>query len=528
MGCRMSETEQEDTVAFLESGQAFAAETDEVERIDTHAARIFLAGDEAIKLKRAVTFPFLDFASLAARKDACEKELHLNRRTAPALYRDVVPVTRDPDGRLALDGAGEAIDWVVRMHRFGQDGLLDRVAARGDLDGPLLRALADHIALFHRSAEPRPDHGGPEVMAAIARDNLELLRTHAGEHVGAARLDRLGELWQSAIATHAVSLEKRRGAGKVRHCHGDLHLRNICLLDGKPTLFDCIEFNESFACIDVLYDLAFLLMDLQHRDAKAGANLVMNRYLARAQDYEGIALLPLFQSIRAGVRAMVSAMEAAEADAEQAKSLIEELERYVDFAIDVLMPRPLVAIAIGGLSGSGKTVLAEGLAPDIGAPPGAVVLRSDVIRKTMAGQDPETPLSAQQYQFQQNQRVYARMGSFAGKVLEEGQPVVMDAVFARPEERAMAARIADNARCPFYGLWLEAPVAILKSRLGARTGDASDADESVLETQTTYKIGALDWTVIDAAGDVDRTLAKARAALPAMQASQSEKVDDER
>ena len=249
-----------------------------VEEIGTHAAHVFLAGDRAYKLKRSVRFAFLDFSTVTRRKTACEAELALNRRAAPSLCLAVIPVTRDEGGSLALDGAGEPVDWLVVMRRFDQETLFDRLAARGALEDRQLRDLADAIAAFHNIAEPHPDTGGRDSMAHVIAGNMETLREGDGVFV-ASTVDTIGRLWQRVLDRHATLLDSRRAAGRVRWCHGDLHLRNICLIDGRPTLFDGIEFNPDIACIDVLYDLAFLLMDLQHRDMGWAANLVLNRYL---------------------------------------------------------------------------------------------------------------------------------------------------------------------------------------------------------------------------------------------------------
>ncbi len=268
--------DQSEVLSFLRDPVNHGGEA--VEEVGTHAAYVFLAGDRAYKLKRSVRFAFLDFSTVTRRKTACEAELALNRRAAPSLYLAVIPVTRDEGGSLALDGVGEPVDWLVVMRRFDQETLFDRLAARGALEDRQLRDLADAIAAFHNIAEPHPDTGGRDSMAHVIAGNVETLREGDGLFV-ASTVDTIGCLWQQALERHATLLDSRRATGRVRWCHGDLHLRNICLIDGRPTLFDGIEFNPDIACIDVLYDLAFLLMDLQHRDMGWAANLVLNRYL---------------------------------------------------------------------------------------------------------------------------------------------------------------------------------------------------------------------------------------------------------
>ena len=484
-----------------------------VERIDTHGAVIFLAGSRAYKLKRAVRFAFLDYSTADKRRVVCEAEARLNRRTAPDLYQGVVPITEEADGALALDGAGRPVDWVVVMKRFDQDTLFDRMAARGDLTNALTRDLADTIADFHDKAVRRPDLGGRDGIAAVIDGNMATLRGESAGLFPARDLDAIEGAWRDALAARGELLDARRIGGRVRWCHGDLHLRNICLIDGRPTLFDGIEFSEAIACIDVLYDLAFLLMDLRHRDLGELASVVFNRYLGCTEDVAGLAALGLFQSLRAGVRAMVGAIEAGQSKGGEAAKLGAEARDYLALAFAFLEPPAPRLIAIGGLSGTGKSTLAAALAPCLAAPPGAVVLRSDLIRKRVFAARPEQRLGAEAYQPAASRAVYDRLESLAEDGLAAGQVVVLDAVFARPGERARAEAIARAAYVPFHGLWLEAPVDILRARIGARVGDPSDATAAVLDRQLDYDLGAIEWTRVDVSGTDADVIAAARRAL---------------
>ncbi len=483
--------DQSDVLAFLRDPASHGGKA--VEEIETHAAHVFLAGERAYKLKRSVRFAFLDFSTVALRKAACESELSLNRRTAPDLYEAVSAITREADGRLALDGAGDAVDWLVVMKRFDQGTLFDRLAARGALDDGQLRDLADAIAAFHDIAEPRPDMGGREGMAHVIAGNMATLREAEGAFVPSA-VETIERLWRRGLDRHGALLDARRSAGQVRWCHGDLHLRNICLIDGRPTLFDGIEFNPDIACIDVLYDLAFLLMDLQHRDMARAANLVLNRYLGRSEDVGGLALLPFFQSLRAGVRAMVSAIEAAEGHGEQGG----EARDYLDLATRLLERPSPGLVAVGGYSGSGKSLLAADVAPFVGAAPGAVVLRSDVVRKRLMGMAPEATLAKDAYRGEVTRRVYAHLQDLARRALAAGATVVLDAVHGEATERHAAEALAAAAGVPFCGLWLEAPAAVLRARVAARRDDASDATVSVLENQLARGVGDIAWVRLDA------------------------------
>ncbi len=480
----MSETAQTETVAFLSR----SAE----EHLTTHASHVFLAGDRALKLKRAVKYPYLDFSTPALRRAACETELALNRRTAPALYLAVKPVTRAPDGSLAIDGQGEAVDWLVEMRRFPDDALFTRLAETGALTPDLMRRLADGIAAFHRTAEVTPDFGGTRGVDDVIAINGASLRRDGPPGIAVEAADALADAARRARDRHAALLERRRAAGKVKRCHGDLHLGNICLIDGVPTLFDCIEFNDGLASIDVLYDLAFLLMDLRFRGHATEAAVVFNRYFDVGDESDGLALMPLFLALRAWVRAHVTAT-AAKLDASAEKAVLAR--RYFDFAVDLLRPAPPRLVALGGISGTGKSTVAAILAGRASAR----VLRSDVIRKRRFGVAPETRLPDGAYASDVTTEVYAALLDQARAALAAGCSTIIDAVSARPAERAAFAALARDLRVPFTGIWLEASPEILTARVAARRNDASDADLAILRKQLGYDLGPMDWRRVDAA-----------------------------
>jgi hypothetical protein len=302
----------------------------------------------------------------------------------------------------------------------------------------------------------------------------------------------------------------------VRRCHGDLHLRNICLVDGKPTLFDPIEFSDELATIDVLYDLAFLLMDLHHRGHDELGNRVLNRYLDRTEDQGGLAALPLFLSLRAGIRAHVAAAAATrQSSAEKAAALAEESRAYLKLAIELLSPRAPSLVAIGGLSGTGKTSLAYALAPALGPVPGARILRSDVLRKRSFGVSPETRLPAAAYEPAMSERVYRMLSAEAAETLAGGYAVLADAVFLRPEERQAIGEVARSKGVAFTGLWLEAAPESLARRIEGREQDASDADVEVMRRQAALDPGPIGWRRIDAGGGIEHTVEQAREILAA-------------
>ncbi|MSP67590.1 MAG: hypothetical protein EXQ96_05755 [Alphaproteobacteria bacterium] len=481
--------------------------------MDTHGAVVFLAGPRAYKLKRAVAFDYMDFSTLALRDAATAAELRVNRRTAPDLYRGRCAITREANGRLRFDGIGAVLDWVVEMRRFDQECLFDRLAGRGALSSQLLAALVAEIVRFHAAAERSTRLGGTAGMrsvidgnrAAMAGCGLEVVVRAAPEVHAAAT---------GALHVVAPLLEARRAGGCVRNCHGDLHLGNIFLDQGRPVLFDAIEFNDSLAWIDTFYDLAFLLMDLRHRGLAEAASTVLNRHADPVPDPAALAALPLFLSLRAAIRAHTSAAAAARQPApDHARGLAAAAGAYLDQSRAYLAPPRPRLVAIGGLSGSGKSSLAYALAHQIGAAPGARVIRSDVIRKRLLGGAETARLGADAYRREVTERVYRALLDEAAATLAAGHAVIADAVFGRPGQRAAIGAIAAAAAVPFTGLWLEAPAAVLEARVGARTLDASDADVGVVRRQLAYDVGRVDWARIDAAGEAATTLAAAGARL---------------
>src|SRR5437762_1106315 len=395
--------DQRDVIDFLGRPSSYRAAAERVKIIETHASLVFLAGDRAYKLKRAVKYSYLDFSTAERRRVACEAELNLNRRTAPELYLEVRALTRGAHGELAFANAGPAVDWIVVMRRFDQALVFDELAKTGRLSASSMIELTGHIAAFHQSAERRPDYGGAAALAAVVETNDGCLTTAREAGFSA---ERIGEVRQGSLewlAAVGAVLDRRRAEGKVRHCHGDLHLRNVCLYENRPTLFDCLEFSEELASIDILYDLAFLLMDLEHRGLKDFASLVFNRYLDLTGEDDGLPAMPLFLSSRAAIRAHVTATALERTARSEPKSaMADEARRYLDLAVQFLRPRSCRLVAIGGLSGTGKSTLAAALAPRLGAR----VLRSDVIRKQLFGVAPETKLPAGAYVPEASHRVY--------------------------------------------------------------------------------------------------------------------------
>lgn len=483
--------DQSETIAFLE------AELKPERRIDTHGAVVFLCRERAYKLKRAVKFPYMDFSTEARRAAMCAAEIDVNRRSAPEIYLGIAPVIRR-DGRLALGAVGEAsahaVDWLVVMRRFDEEGLLDRMAARGALTPELMAALGARVAAFHDglpaicSGFCSPD----DYRHSVAADVRQM--REAEDRLDPQISEALAEAMPRSLEPFVDLVARRVAAGAIRRCHGDLHLRNIVTLNGQPVPFDAIEFSDKIANIDVLYDLAFALMDLARQGLGALANRLLNEWLWRVGEVEGasheeaLALLPMFLARRAAIRAYVDSAVTAVSGADNAPA-----RAYQKAALAFLQPAPPRLVAIGGLSGSGKTTLALKLAPGIGRLPGAVVVRTDVERKRQAGIPLEERMPEGSYSPEASARIYAAFMARAERVLRAGHSVVLDAVFARPDERAAAEALARKVGVPFQGIWLDVPKDVAQQRVTARKGDASDATASVVERQFGYDLGAIDW-----------------------------------
>lgn len=495
--------DQSATVEWLRSGQPWG-KAPKVE--ETHAAYVFLTGEHAFKLKKSVNLGYLDFSTPEKRRHVLERELKLNRRTAHEMYRRVLPIT-EREGKLALDGQGRAVDFLLEMKRFADGALLSNLADQGKLDVAMVEKLAHHVAAFHAAAEFVSGVDWPRAAARIADENLRDIKDQPSI-VGAASLPS-HVLNRESVHNAALAILKRQSAA-VRHCHGDLHLRNAFVEHGRPILFDCIEFDDFYANIPPLYDLAFLIMDLCARDLAEHANRALNAWLIDQPPsrwhglLEELAALPAYLTWRAEIRAKTEGRKPGAADTAR---------RYFKLASDFAMPVAPVLIAVGGLSGTGKSTLARALAPAIGRAPGAIHLRTDEIRKRQAGVSFDARLAPAAYTADRSAHVYATMEDLAHAALQAGQSVIVDAVFARDHERDAVEAIAKAVRVPFHGFWLEAPAPTLEARLTGRVGDASDADVAVLHKQLAYDIGALKWIRLDAAPGVDAIAASARALM---------------
>jgi hypothetical protein len=493
---------QRDVIDFLSKPESYDLAAGAVERYETHGAIVFLAGDHAYKLKRAVRYPYMDYSTVERRRLMCERELSVNRRTAPDLYLEVRPILRDAGNKLCFGPVEDAtvIDWVVVMRRFEQDDLLERMCQQERLVPASMRPLAEAIASFHGAAEICHDFGGADGIAAVIEENTAVVESLVDRPFDSQKIERYSRLSKVTFGRLRGILEKRRADGFVRRCHGDLHLNNICLIGGRPVLFDAIEFSEAFACIDVFYDLAFLVMDLDRHGLRGHTNVLLNRYLEMTRDYDGLAALPLFLSLRAAIRAHVAATAAGIVQPhDPSQTKFGEAVSLFDQAIAYLEPLPARLVAIGGVSGTGKSTLARNIAAALGPSPGAVVIRSDVIRKQLMSVNEMERLPDAAYRPEVTIKVYSKLNDLSARILAAGHGAIVDAVYGDPRERAEIEAVAAAQGVRFDGFWLEAEPALLADRITARHGDASDATIDVLRRQLGFVHRPDNWTQVDAA-----------------------------
>lgn len=499
---------QADVIAFLSSENGHPG-GGPVETVETHGALVFLAGESALKIKREVKYDYMDLSTLSQREAVLRRELELNQPVAPKIYHDVVALTRDANGTLALDGTGEPVEWVLRMWRFPKEAELAVIASARGIDDDLAQNLGTAIHRYHTKA-PWASANGTTLISDIL---AELDRVFAEMHhvFGPDRVAAFNKACQSALDHAGTLLNRRARDGHVRRCHGDLHLRNLVLLDGMPVPFDALEFDEVLGTCDVLYDLAFLVMDLHQRNLDRAANVVLSSYLLEADGTEdgGLAALPLFLAVRAAIRAMVAVQTSSATHRLPGTEPISILENALDF----LNPLPPKLVLIGGLSGTGKTTGSRALASEIGATPGAVHLRTDLERKKAIGLPSTEPAPPTAYSASGRGAVYSHLFDRAETILVAGHSVLIDATFLDKDLRARAYALAQRSKAELQAIWLEAPLEVLVDRVSRRSGDASDADETVVRSQQDGSDTPDDWLIVPATGTQEQTIARVRHVL---------------
>lgn len=449
--------------------------------IETHISWIVLAGDFAYKLKKPVDLGFLDFTTLEKRRFYCEEELRLNRRTAPSIYLAVMPISGSESQPLVGDESAP-IDYAVRMRRFDPDQTLDHVAARGELHLPLVLSLADAIAEFHNAAEPADSgraHGQATAVKQQSSDNIDTLREKLSKRDDLEQLGALETWIHRRFDAIAATLESRRDAGRVRECHGDLHLGNILLEDGRCVLFDCIEFSAELRWTDTAADIAFTMMDIAHSVERAQANLLYNEYLQCSGDYGSVAVIDYFLVYRAMVRAKVDAIRCGQSGDE---AMLNDCRSYLALAMSCTQRLAPRLIILCGLSGSGKTTFGRHIAAELDA----VHLRSDVERKRLFGLGMHESSAASGldiYTSDASRRTFDRLFELAGEVLDRGVAVVVDATFIEASLRERFRELALQRRVPWHIVHCRVERDEAHRRLAARGGDASEAGIAQYEAQ---------------------------------------------
>ncbi len=459
--------------------------------IETHISWVILAGCYAYKIKKSLNLGFLDFSTLEKRHFYCREELRLNKRLAPAIYLSVIPVVGTlTHPRWGVEGGeeGAAIEYALKMVAFPQQAQLDRLLVHGALHSCHIDTLAGYIAAFHQHTDVAgvdSTYGNPEVIYQPVEENFRQIREHVTTSQAVSSLAELESWGLTAFNMLHKIFTQRKSAGFIRECHGDMHLRNIAWVDDAPLVFDCIEFSPNLRWIDVMSDIAFLVMDLQDRKHPALAQRFLDMYLQHTGDYAGLCVLRFYQVYRALVRAKIDAIRAHQAGIDKKEQATAEIDffNYLNLALTyVRVARPLLIIT-RGVSASGKSTISQSLLEQLGA----IRVRSDVERKRLFGLQPKDDGQAAVgkgiYCLDATRKTYNKLKELAAYIIDAGYSVIIDAAFLQYEERLQFRKLADNKKAPFIILQCEVDAATLRRRIMQRKNDVSDADLRVLEMQ---------------------------------------------
>ncbi|NET33179.1 MAG: AAA family ATPase [Cyanothece sp. SIO1E1] len=454
-----------------------------IQLIQTHVSYVLLTGEYVYKLKKPVDFGFLNYSTLEKRQHFCAEEIRLNQRGAASLYLEVLPITQTED-QFALNGTGTVVDYAVKMKQFPQTALLSSQFEQGKLTGSRLRELAQIVAEFHAKSDSNSyinRFGEIAQVRAAIDENYEQTTQYIGGPQTQQQFDQTKQYTDQFLAQRQSLFTQRIQQGNIRECHGDLHLGNICYWQDQILPFDCIEFNEPFRYVDVMYDVAFVVMDLQARQRPDLSNVFLNEYVEQTGDWEGLQVLPLYISRQAYVRAKVTSFLLNDPTVPEAKTLeaAETAALYYRLAWRVTQPNQGKLILMTGLSGSGKTTVARNLASHIAA----IHIRSDAVRKHLAGLPLHERGNSDLYTAEMGEKTYNRLLDLGMMLASQGYPVILDAKYDRQVRRQLAIAQAQTAQIPLEIYHCTAPQEVLQSRLQQRQ-DISDATPEILAQQS--------------------------------------------
>lgn len=458
--------------------------------IETHISWVILSGEFAYKIKKPVNFGFLDFSTLEKRKHFCEQELHLNRRLAAGIYLDVVTITGTTD-EPRISGSKTIFEYAVKMKQFPQSAQLDNMLATGELKLEHMDAIANMVASFHQSVDIADDttaYGDIDAVYQPIEENFRQISEYVDCKRYQDKLTALSQWSKSELSKQQKVMAQRKADGFIRHCHGDMHLRNMLWLNDAPMAFDCIEFNDKLSWIDVISEVAFLIMDLQHRQQHQLASRFLNSYLEITGDYAGLSILPFYLCYRALVRAKVNALRLAQKHltAKEKENIINDFESYLELALTYTQKPTPKLIIMHGLSASGKSNVSQKLLETIGA----IRIRSDVERKRLfkiaSTEGSSNRINAGIYSTEASQLVYKKLLELASMVMNAGYSIIVDAAFLNHKQRETFKKFAEKLKTSCIILQTSAPTETLKQRILQRKNDVSDADLAVLYHQLTH------------------------------------------
>lgn len=467
----------------LLSPQAYPHDTGDIKLIETHISWVILTGEYVYKIKKPVDMGFLDFSTLEKRKHYCHRELTLNRRLAPDFYLDVVSIGHLPQsGKIILSEELPAIEYAVKMRQFPPNTQLDQILAQGKLDNVWIDQLAEAIAIFHKQAETIPaesPYGHPDMVWMPVEENFTQIRAIINEAEKHLQIKKLEEWSKNEFARLAPLFEKRKQAGFVRDCHGDMHLGNIAIIENKVVIFDCIEFSEAFRCIDIISEIAFTVMDLIDKGRRDYGARLLDQYLQHTGDYFGLSMLPFYLTYRAMVRAKVAAIRSQQTGLTKVdkQKAWDDYDQYIDLALEFIKPRKGKLIIANGVSGSGKTTLTQPLLEKYNL----IRLRSDVERKRLFGYHSKAQTNGAIYNPQASAKTYDYLLELASELCINGFSVIVDATFLKLSQRKPFYNWARQTDTPFIILHFHAQEALLRKWVSERAAAGKDASEATIE-----------------------------------------------